>query len=394
MAAQPARRLWRRQPSFLVFFFFSFFLISLAQLTQARLGSLQSSPAEIARRERERLKAELCWPANREVCGDGQGILVCEYDTSHQYFATRCVKTNSFARHVGLHARNYCGACRKSFQNTDELKSAVQKYSQNATKHTNVARVYGWPIGFWHVENVMDFSHLFSGQAHFNEDIGDWDVSRATNMQAMFLDAFDFDQDLSQWNTARVTDLSLMFDRAYAFQGYGLSEWDTSRVTTFQRMFRIAKNFQQDIGQWDVSKATDLSLMFYRAEKFDKSLNDWNVHKVTDFSYMFAFAKSFNQSVATWNTSLATTTRGMFQSADAFVEDLSNWNLGKVTDTSFMFSNALAFDNAIDGEALLEAWDLKNVDYRDQMFGGIAPVFNKTASVLATDIRHPSSANY
>jgi Mycoplasma protein of unknown function, DUF285 len=359
---------------------------------EARLRGV-FGPAETARQERERRKAELCAPPNQELCGDGQGILVCEYDENSRNFATRCVKKNSFAKHVGLHLKNYCGSCRKSFQNVDELKSAIQKYIANSTEHTNVARVYGWPIGLWHVENVADFSHLFSGQQHFNEDIGGWDVSRVSSMQAMFLDAFEFDQDLSEWNVESVTDMSLMFDRAYAFQGQGLASWDTSNVRSFQRMFRIAKNFQEDIGAWDVFQATDLSLMFYRAEAFNQPLGDWDVHHVSDFSYMFAFAKSFDKSLANWKTLSATSMRGMFQSADSFAQDLSEWSLSKVTDTSFMFSNAIAFDKAIDANALLDAWDMKKVEYQDQMFGVIAPVFNNTSNVL-TSIRHASSANY
>lgn len=369
------------------------FLALTTVTTEARLRGQASSPSEAARRDRERLKAELCFPRNHELCGEGEGILVCEYDERHSFYSTRCVKKTLFEKHVGLHPKNYCGACHRCFQNTDELQSAVQKYVANATEHTNVARIYGWPMALWCVDAVSDLSHLFSGQSYFNEDIGGWDVSRVTTMESMFRDAYQFDQDLSEWNVGMVTDMSLMFDRAYSFQGHGLADWDTSQVTSFQRMFRIAKNFQEDISLWDVSTATDLSLMFYRAELFNQPVDDWNVERVRDLSYMFAFAKHFDQSVANWQTSAATTTRGMFQSADSFVQDLSGWDVSQVTDTSFMFSNALAFDKTIDRKELLEAWDLKSVEYKEQMFGFIGSVFNQTTSVLS-DLRRRGSSSY
>ncbi|CAB9520222.1 (LipO)protein [Seminavis robusta] len=356
------------------------FLLQQALPATAKKLRGQLSPSELAKRDRERRKAEQCLPANQEFCGNGQGTLVCEFNDDTSYYASRCVKKNSYAKHVALHEKNYCGACHKCFQNANELQSAVHKYVVNGTAETSIAKIYGWPIGSWCVDQVTDFSQLFAGLHDFNEDIGGWDVRRATTMAGMFMNAFQFDQDLSDWNTERVKDMSLMFDRAYSFSGSGLSQWNTSRVSTLQRTFRIAKKFSEDLSAWNTAQVTDMSLLFYRAESFDQPMANWNVEQVTDLSYSFAFAREFNQSLASWRTTSATTTRGMFQSADSFAQDLRGWDVARVTDTSYMFSNALAFDQNINSEELLQTWNMSLVRHRDQMFGVIAPSFNQTST--------------
>jgi len=344
-----------------------------------------------ARRERQRLHDEKCLPANLETCGkQDAGVLVCEYDVDREDYATRCVKRSAFSKHVALHQKNYCGTCRRCFQNRDELASAVRQYLVNATQVSNVAQVYGWPIGSWCVDAVTDFSFLFYKHARqFNEDLGGWDVSKATSMQSMFQDAFLYNQEMSTWDTSRVTDMSLMFDRAYSFAGYGLEEWNVQRVTSLSRTFRIAKKMEADLSQWQTPLLQDMSLTFYRAESFNHPLSDWTTSQVTDMSYMIAFAKQFSQSLAHLDTTNVTTFRGFAQSAEAFAADdgLEGWNTAKVTDMSFMFANAKVFQEQQLQEygtfdRLLSKWNMEKVEYKDQMFGSVPSLSNMTASLL------------
>eukprot|EP00978_Attheya_sp_CCMP212_P014578 scaffold37257_cov54-Attheya_sp.AAC.1 len=93
----------------------------------------------------------------------------------------------------------------KSFQSREELKEAVDKYTEyNLVDADEFAETYGWPIARWDVSNIQDFSHLFLSKKFFNENIGSWDVSSATFIQGMFESATSFNQDISSWNTGNV----------------------------------------------------------------------------------------------------------------------------------------------------------------------------------------------
>lgn len=74
----------------------------------------------------------------------------------------------------------------RPLESKEELHKAVDKYCQNDwLELEQLARIYGYPIGKWHVSQITDFSYLFV-RSSFNKDIGKWDVSSATNMNGMF----------------------------------------------------------------------------------------------------------------------------------------------------------------------------------------------------------------
>jgi hypothetical protein len=84
------------------------------------------------------------------------------------------------------------------FQTHLELKGAVGQYLLDNTPTTLVAQKYGWPIGFWCVSNITNFSDLLHNSdgsgwdfvggyrtpqiLNFNEDLSKWDLSSARDM--------------------------------------------------------------------------------------------------------------------------------------------------------------------------------------------------------------------
>jgi Mycoplasma protein of unknown function, DUF285 len=319
-------------------------------------------PGQQTRRERR------CLPHEQEVCGNGLGHLLCEYNEEKDVYATRCVKQPKTSLHLQLHPNNYCGTCRRCFEDADELRHAVAEYIKNSTEHTEVAHNYGWPMNKWCVSKISDFSDLFANQRKFKEDIGDWDLSNAVNTSGMFQAAFSFNHDLSRWQTNKVVDMSRMFDSAFEFN-QPLGMWNTRQVTSMARMFRVAKKFNQDLSPWKIRKVRDTSYMFYRAHSFDRPLQ-WDTSNVVDMSFMFAFTRRFNDSsVVDWDVSKVETLRGTFQSTASFDQDLSGWDIRNVKDTAFLFYKAVAFQK--DDEktrAIVTEWDLSQVEDKENMF--------------------------
>ncbi|CAB9505486.1 lipoprotein [Seminavis robusta] len=344
-------------------------------------------PGQQTRREK------WCAPHETEACGQSMGHLLCEYNPEKQVYATRCVRQPKTSLHLQLHPRNYCGACRRCFQDTDELRHAVAEYVANNTEHTDVAHNYGWPINKWCVSRITDFSNLFAHQRKFKEPIGNWDVSAARNMSGMFLSAFAFNQDVSQWNVDKVVDMSRMFDSAYAFN-QPLESWNTERVTTMSRMFRVAKNFDQSLSKWNTSQVKDMSNMFYRGHSFQQAVA-WDLSRVQDISFMFAYTRNFDHnSVVRWDVSRVHTMRGIFQNTNAFNQDVSSWDVSNVRDMSFAFYRALSFqEDERKQRAILTKWDLSKVLDKQNMFAFLAQgAMNATGVSQAEGVMlsHPS----
>ena len=83
------------------------------------------------------------------------------------------------------------GTFGECFVDGDELRTAVDKYFDDPSPGTDVATKYGWPIGNWCVDQVEDFSHVFSNARNdaaqgFNEDLTNWCTCSATDMSYMF----------------------------------------------------------------------------------------------------------------------------------------------------------------------------------------------------------------
>ena len=115
------------------------------------------------------------------------------------------------------------------FQDKLELELALNDYLLDRNPDTDVAESYGWPINAWCVDNVQDFSFLFSPttnvlKASFQERLSGWNMHNALSVESMFEGNEYFDQDLSSWNL--------------------------SKCDNFNRMFFGATNFRQDLCRW------------------------------------------------------------------------------------------------------------------------------------------------
>lgn len=65
----------------------------------------------------------------------------------------------------------------------------------------------GHGLANWNVQNVRDFSYMFSYAEQFDAPIGFWQTNSATDMAAMFYGAISFNRELN-WQTSGVTDFS------------------------------------------------------------------------------------------------------------------------------------------------------------------------------------------
>jgi hypothetical protein len=101
------------------------------------------------------------------------------------------------------------------FTDGDELRIAVDKYLLDSSPTSNVAAIYGYPIGTWNVSLVVDFGFVFDADrnsmtATFDDDLSGWDTSSAETMERMFAGATTFRGDVSTWSTGRVRTMQGM----------------------------------------------------------------------------------------------------------------------------------------------------------------------------------------
>jgi surface protein len=229
------------------------------------------------------------------------------------FAGTDCVRADT-PDPRNLASSNLCGACTSSasaeaapspspislsdgfsgaaFSTTAELLSAVDAYMLDSSATSDVAAMYGYPIGNWDVSRIANFDELFSGKRNpnmlaFNADLRNWDVSSATSMRAMFestVSFIDVGDSLAQWDVGHVTDMSHMFDSS-AFAG-DVSQWDVSKVRDFGWFAEFAVGFNSDLSLWNVGSAENMGWMFRGAKSFASDISAWNVAKVTDFTSM------------------------------------------------------------------------------------------------------------
>lgn len=65
-----------------------------------------------------------CNGPSAEICGEGEGVFVCEYNEERDFYASRCVRKDVAIKHVQQHVNNYCGTCQMCYQD-GELGMAV-----------------------------------------------------------------------------------------------------------------------------------------------------------------------------------------------------------------------------------------------------------------------------
>lgn len=178
------------------------------------------------------------------------------------------------------------------FENSAELKTAVQAYIADSSETSTVAVQYGHPIGVWCLgPGVTDLQGLFTDAVSFNEDLSAWDTSNVEGMNDMFSGASSFNQNIASWDTSRVTDFESMFFGAIAFnQPIGI--WDVSSGKSFARMFQNAVAFNQDISSWTFS-----------AVLVDPQFPSDTVNPL-DLDYILAGAASFSQNLCDWGPKL------------------------------------------------------------------------------------------
>mmetsp|Transcript_19411 Transcript_19411/g.36240 ORF Transcript_19411/g.36240 Transcript_19411/m.36240 type:complete len:297 (-) Transcript_19411:430-1320(-) len=175
----------------------------------------------------------------------------------------------------------------RRFENTTELKSAVDQYNDDACISSAdgsgcvVGQTYGWPMNTWNVSDITDMRDVFYNHS---------------KQITFFFNENSFNEDISDWVVSKVTDM--------------------------RRMFFHANSFNGDLSKWEVSKVTSMWGMFDGASSFNRDLSDWNVSKVTDMDYMFFGASSFNQDLCAWNDKFTPHhTREMFEYSGCMFQD-------------------------------------------------------------------------
>lgn len=293
---------------------------------------------------------------------------------------------------------------KKAFQDTDELRRAVDVYLL-ADKALTLE--YGKNIGQWDVSRIRDFSRLFDAERNntvfstrgsasfsinedlsqwntssaesmfgmfaradqFNSDISGWDVSGVTTAAYMFFRASLFNQDISEWTVTSLRDVQSMFWSAAAFN-QSLHDWDVGAFENMSDMFRSATAFDGDISSWVVRSTKRMNGMFWEASSFNCNLSNWNMSSVEAIDGMFFRARRFNQDLGAWDVGGIVDMTSLFQSADSFNQDISTWNVGSVQEMDYMFERAMSFNQDV------SKWNVRSVRTMNHMFSG-AVSFNQ-----------------
>ena len=240
----------------------------------------------------------------------------------------------------------------RCFETHRELVVAVDRYLANKTD--TLATTYGLPLSTWCVDEVTDFSYLFSTQrnplvanatALLLDGVSAWNMSSAVNVSGMFYGASRFNSDLTDWDTSSVQDASFLFREAHAFDG-NISTWNTSSLTTTEGMFRDSYEFDGDLSAWDTGRVLVMESMFREAKSFrGHGLENWNVEKVTNMAYMFRDCFRFDEDVSSWQVSQVRDMQWMWSGAESFMGSLSTWDVSAVEDMEFMFFRAFQYND-------------------------------------------------
>ena len=183
------------------------------------------------------------------------------------------------------------------FQNSNELRSAVDLYLRNDT--SRISTTYGPTIGSWCVGQLQDFRGIFSNPnaMSFNEQLDGWDMSAATTTADMFKGCESFNQDVSMWDMSNVESIAGMFFAATKFN-QSLDAWNTSSLVYMNDFCAYCTVFESDLSSWDTSKVINMGGSFNFAEEFNGDISSWDVSKVVDMSDLFWKAVKFNADVS------------------------------------------------------------------------------------------------
>jgi surface protein len=170
-----------------------------------------------------------------------------------------------------------------AFTTTAQLYDAVDAFeasvkANDTAGNSEVAEMYGFPMGTWDVSRLSDFSRVFNR-----------DLTETLDPNAPISGLVTFDEDLSGWNVSNAVNMHGMFAGANQFVGKGLEKWDVGRVSDFSKMFMNANDFVGSVSLWDTSSATTMEAMFANARKLNGDLSLWDVSRVRTMAYMFFF---------------------------------------------------------------------------------------------------------
>ena len=101
------------------------------------------------------------------------------------------------------------------FQYNAEIKEAVKKWSDPATREATLARC--GHISDWNMAEVSDCNELFKDQAKFNDNISRWNMSNVKTMDFVFESAESFNRPISAWDVSKVESMHCMFSVATSF---------------------------------------------------------------------------------------------------------------------------------------------------------------------------------
>lgn len=203
--------------------------------------------------------------------------------------------------------------------------------------------------------DILKYSTNVKNESNSLKTIIDSDASAAFNEcnEINFIDCFE-------WDTSNVTNMTLMFKECTKLTKIGdkektlnFSGWNTSNVTNMKDTFsRIAggiypnkTTLQLNLSGWDTSKVNNMNSMFF-GSNFNEiiGLNGFITSNVIDLDYIFnlCYYISNINDVENWDVSnvkyMWQTFGGGSNDTDTLTNlDLSNWDTSNVEDMHEMF---------------------------------------------------------
>lgn len=262
----------------------------------------------------------------------------------------------------------------------------IAKTDRTTEMFANCYNLQNLNIMNWNVQNLIYISQMFYNCYSLNNlDFSSWQQKNGVSFKTLtetFYNCSNLQElNLKQWDFSTVNDCSGTFSGCRNLKTIIINDWDTRYVNSTARLFEDCISLENiDTSKWgNFANCNNMALMFCRCYNLiNLNVSNWYFPLVRNMHGMFAEYTSIwdvgptNEKfldVSNWDVTYVYDMSRMFAEQENLHHlDISNWNTLFASNLSQMFINSYGtLDNGIFNG---EKWNVRNVNYFDEMFRG------------------------